>query len=201
MSQFLEPTSDVVVDTWGFTPLWSALADATDATIIKTPLANIAEYECEVAVAAGTNPLRSDGHQVLVRAQRGVSGVIQRLRVRLVATSTVAAEWFVTLTDTLTDYALDVGGALSAYNDLRLRIKRLNESLTGQYAIVSRARVILPDPAFAHLDIDPSGPGLVVVAPASGHYLTLSAPGYLRVAGVETTGALVLGATGIEVHA
>jgi hypothetical protein len=79
-----------------------------------------------------------------------------------------------------------------------LRVIRPGSDIAAQEPRITQAWFECPDQGYPHLDVDLVNGGLKVAVANSGHYLTLSGGGYLRVAGLETpgSGALKLNASG-----
>lgn len=214
MAQFARPVSpDIDATNWTSTEaaLYLAVNEvvADDAKIIQAADADVFEYDCEMTLGATiTDPLQSAGHLVRVRAQKS-DAFNRNLLVELRQGGATLASWTInSLTTSLQNFDLTLSGgeadsivpAGGLYAGLSVRLTAKDGSLGHpNRPIVSQVYLQAPNPAFAHLDI--SGGGFIVAPPASGHYLTLSGGGILRVAGVEDATALVLDpGGGFKVH-
>jgi hypothetical protein len=127
MAQFARPISDVTINTWWTSPLYSKVNDSSDSTYINGPLGST--LACELQLGSVTDPASNTNHVLTVRAivQDG-SAAGEKLTFYLYegatlrATSaaetisrTTATDYTYTLTSTEAD-------SITNYSDLRVRM-------------------------------------------------------------------------------
>jgi len=126
MAQFGRPASDITVGSWGSTPLWPKLDEASpdDGDLIST---TAAATTGEVKLSAVNDPNSSAGHVVRLRARATGSGAAERLNTWGLYQGTTA---IVTLNSSITrgsfnNYTISLtavqADAITDYSDLRVR--------------------------------------------------------------------------------
>jgi hypothetical protein len=147
----------------------------------------------------GTDPNLSTGYVMRWRASIS-SAVGGQLTARLYQGGTLVVDQSDTLSVGINEFTKALAGPeidfISNHSDLYMEFDHDVFDATPVVRIYL-ARLEIPLAGFPHLDISSSG---LAVRPAqSGFYLELTASGIRRVAGTETTGALILDSGGWKV--
>jgi hypothetical protein len=158
MTQTALPSSDITADSWTTEPLWSKLDRGTDTTYITGPAG--ATTQCEVALAAVTDPVGNTLHTINVRALAVGSAAGEKLTWYLYEGASLRATSAATTIsrDTITDYSYTLSAAeadsLTAYTDLRIRLAQTTIG-TGETIKVYECYFTCPDVSWT--PVDPMG--------------------------------------------
>lgn len=192
MSQNMVPNADITTGGWTPTPLFQQIdffGGTTDS--ISSP-ASIGSFDCEVALSNVSPPGIATGHFVRVAARDVAnSGGSVALTIKVMDGATELQSFVHTLPTGSFDldsfaWTNPPGGGSGSYADIRLRFIAVADD--GRKAEIAYADILVPDPGFEHLDIDP--PGLTLAAADSGNYLVPDGPGLKRKSGREADESL-----------
>ena len=160
MTQTALPSSDITTDSWTTAPLFSKVNDSSDLTYITGPAG--ATTQCEVALAAVTDPVGNTLHTINVRALAVGSQAGEKLTWYLYEGSTLQATSAATTVDrsSITNYSYTLSAAeadaLTAYTDLRIRLAQTTIG-TGETINVYECFFTCPDAAASWTPVDPMG--------------------------------------------
>lgn len=200
---YLRPSADVNVGVWEtqsgsqfnvFESIDEDVLNTSDfAVAVAEPLAGDLAMPYTFGFQSATKPSFNHGHLLEVWVSGFFSGSAA-LRVELLDGTTVrsTAEFFLSASGNveLKQLAPTEGeiAAIGAYTNLRGRVTLLPNGTQWQLVLYKASFWW----GFAHLDYNPSAPGLIMVNPNSGHYLGIDGMAYKRIAGREGIGALIL---------